>query len=160
MNNSGIYKITNTINGKIYIGQSTDLTNRLYNHNYQLKNNKHKNKHLQASYNKYGPTAFTFEPIIYCDGSLLNEYETDLIYLSDASNPAVGYNKTLGGEGGKPNEETRLKISIAASKQFRNPFSEKTKLLMSEIAKQRDIISDETRLKMSIAAKNRYIKAS
>lgn len=36
---SGIYKITNLINGKVYIGQSKDIYNRYhYHHKYEYTN--------------------------------------------------------------------------------------------------------------------------
>lgn len=50
--NLGIYKITNTENGKVYIGSSVNLKSRKYKHYYMLKNNKHDNCHLQRAYNQ------------------------------------------------------------------------------------------------------------
>ena len=59
----GIYKILNLKNKKVYIGSSTDLKQRLRTHKYQLKENKHGNTHLQASFNKYGKDNFLCEII-------------------------------------------------------------------------------------------------
>lgn len=36
--NKGIYKITNIINGKVYIGQSTNLKDRIKQHKSMIKN--------------------------------------------------------------------------------------------------------------------------
>jgi len=71
----GIYKITCTANGKVYIGQSTNVSRRLTSHKYNLKNNKHTNTPLQNSFNKYGLKAFTWEPIEYCKKEVLTERE-------------------------------------------------------------------------------------
>lgn len=70
----GIYKITNLINNKVYIGQSKILQKRLRYHRNGLKGNYHSNKHLQRSYNNYGIENFKFEVIKYVDNT------EDLIY--------------------------------------------------------------------------------
>ena len=49
----GIYKITNKINNKKYIGQSIHVKERIAEHKNQLKNNTHHNQYLQNAYNKY-----------------------------------------------------------------------------------------------------------
>lgn len=51
---NGVYRITNTINKKVYIGSSVNLYKRIYEHFRELKLNKHSNKILQNSFNKYG----------------------------------------------------------------------------------------------------------
>jgi len=61
MNDSGIYCITNTINGKMYIGSASNVRTRWNAHRSSLNLNKHHTYHLQKSWNKYGEDAFTFE---------------------------------------------------------------------------------------------------
>ena len=56
-----VYSITNTINHKIYIGQTVNFKKRIYEHKRTLKLNKHKNKYLQNDYNEFGLSAFTFQ---------------------------------------------------------------------------------------------------
>lgn len=53
-NINGVYRITNIINNKVYIGSSVNLYKRIYEHFRELKINKHSNKILQNSFNKYG----------------------------------------------------------------------------------------------------------
>ena len=52
--NIGIYRITNLINSKFYIGSSSNLKKRLYEHQRELNLGIHTNKHLQSAWNKYG----------------------------------------------------------------------------------------------------------
>jgi group I intron endonuclease len=56
----GIYKIINVVNNKFYVGSAVDLKRRKTRHFCELRNNKHNNKYLQASWNKHGEQAFVF----------------------------------------------------------------------------------------------------
>ena len=95
----GIYKITNLINNKCYIGQSVDCKHRLTIHKCDLIGNKHPNKHLQKSYNKYGKNNFRFDVMFLCSPQ---DLETTEIYFIDRLNGFYkngGYNMTVGGDG-------------------------------------------------------------
>ena len=59
----GLYKITNTVNGKYYVGSSKDIHKRWSTHKGKLNNITHENIHLQASFNKHGVNAFVYEII-------------------------------------------------------------------------------------------------
>lgn len=73
---SAIYKITCLINNKIYIGSAKIVQYRKHQHFVDLKNNKHCNKKLQRSYNKYGKENFIFEILEFVeDKSKLIERE-------------------------------------------------------------------------------------
>lgn len=58
---SGIYKITNKVNGKFYVGSGHSIFYRWYNHTGQLKREVHTNYKLQRAFNKYGFSNFIFE---------------------------------------------------------------------------------------------------
>lgn len=75
----GIYGIKNKKNGKMYVGQSVDVKGRFVRHKTELKNNKHKNKHLQNSYNKNGIEQFEFFVIEECEKDKLTEREQEWI---------------------------------------------------------------------------------
>lgn len=57
---SGVYAIFNARNWKIYVGSTKCFQVRWFQHVSQLRLGKHQNKHLQASWNKWGPDAFEF----------------------------------------------------------------------------------------------------
>ena len=78
--NSGIYKITNLVNDKFYIGSSKDLERRKKEHFNHLRKNKHCNSHLQRSWNKYGEENFKFEVCLFCPEYCLLDIENS--YLS------------------------------------------------------------------------------
>lgn len=58
---TGIYKIVNSINNKIYIGSAKCIQSRFRTHKNLLKKGKHFNTHLQSAVNKYGLHNFKFE---------------------------------------------------------------------------------------------------
>lgn len=60
---SGIYKITNSVNGKFYIGSSADIDYRWNEHKQYLNGNYHINPKLQNAWNFYGGDKFIFEII-------------------------------------------------------------------------------------------------
>lgn len=60
---SGIYKIICRTNDKFYIGSSINIDRRLKDHKRSLCENKHRNKYLQDSWNKYGEKNFKYEII-------------------------------------------------------------------------------------------------
>jgi group I intron endonuclease len=64
--NKGIYKIACIVNNKFYIGSSIEIDYRMRAHISMLRKNKHKNKHLQAAFNKYRENNFIIECIEAC----------------------------------------------------------------------------------------------
>ena len=91
----GIYKITNKVNGKIYIGQSITIKNRWKQHINEAKNNRN-NAALYLAMRKYGIDNFSFEVIEECDIKFLNEREIYWINFYN-SFEGEGYNMTPGG---------------------------------------------------------------
>lgn len=97
---SGIYAIKNKANSKIYIGKSVNIYRRKYQHLAELKGNKHKNKYLQYSFNKYGEQNFEFYPIEFCNVSDLGVREYYWINHYKSFNRNAGYNIELLSEDG------------------------------------------------------------
>lgn len=86
----GIYKITNKINNKIYIGQSINLNRRKYDHFDREIQNFH--GIIDKEIREIGKENFSWEIIKECDKEELNYYENYYIDLYDSSNPEKGYN--------------------------------------------------------------------
>ena len=97
----GIYKITNLINNKCYIGQSQDIATRFREHRYLLRQNKYGNNKIQNAWNKYGEEAFdfTYEVFDLENAAELNTLEK--IYIRKYNSYENGYNLTPGGDGGE-----------------------------------------------------------
>lgn len=123
-----IYKVTNKINGKIYIGFTNNFKDRIYDHKNKAykKNNKYK---FHNALRKYGWDAFEWKEICCSkDGKyLLKEMEPYFIKYYD-SYGKNGYNMTLGGEGclgKKLSKKDRIKISNrqkGSNNHFYNKF--------------------------------------
>lgn len=100
MNIGYIYKITNNINGKVYIGQtSKTIEERWRRHIYDSIRENRKNYSLQNAILKYGEDNFLVEEIEKCETSKLNNREIYWIAYYDSYHN--GYNETLGGEGNR-----------------------------------------------------------
>ena len=89
----GIYKITNKITGKVYIGQSIDCRRRWWEHKSRAfdENNNCYHKPLYCSIRKYGLENFIFEIVEECDTETLNEKEAFYIQQYNCVTPN-GYN--------------------------------------------------------------------
>lgn len=107
----GIYMIINSIDNKIYIGQSINIKKRFQSHKQKLKSNTHYNIHLQNAWNKYGEDNFYFTILCECEKEKLNELEEYYIFCLDATNLEIGYNVALGGNSSITSETTKNKLS-------------------------------------------------
>lgn len=85
----GIYKIQNLINGKVYIGQSKNISSRWRQHRYLAKI---EDTYLYRSMRKYGIENFSFEVIEECSLSSLNVREEFWIHYYESTKPEKGYN--------------------------------------------------------------------
>lgn len=93
---TGIYKITNTLNGKCYIGQAVNIKNRWGDHiKMGLGADTPSRNKIYPAMMKDGVENFTFEVLEECSGNQLNEREKFYIEFYDSVN--YGYNVTRGG---------------------------------------------------------------
>jgi group I intron endonuclease len=90
-----IYKITNLMNRKCYIGQTKNFEKRKNDHINDLNKNKHFNPHLQKAWNKYKEHNFKFEIIGKCYPEETNVCETECKFFFNALDPLYGYNISI-----------------------------------------------------------------
>lgn len=87
---SGIYKITNLVNDKVYIGSALNLKRRFHEHISSLTSGTHFNRHLRRAWLKYGSENFKFEILEECDSTFLLEREQ--YYIDTYNSVELGYN--------------------------------------------------------------------
>lgn len=152
---SGIYRILNKANGKVYIGSSQDLRYRFRKHRTRLAAGTHDNPHLQSAWNKYGEDSFEFEILeLVPNRELLLSREQHWIDSVGCASRTLGYNilPTAGSRlGSTHSEETKAKISKSGKGLTR---SAETRRRMS-VAFTGRTMSPEARAKLSEIAKKR-----
>ena len=155
---TGVYKITNLVNGKVYIGASKNIERRWWEHKKRV------NSPIHSDLETFGLENFKFEILLECPEDMLAQWERDMIALYDADDPEKGYND-------KGDRSYHLKISEALkgrslsdyqkqriSESHRgHKFSEEHKRKLSESQKGKHNIthSEETKRKISEAHKGR-----
>jgi group I intron endonuclease len=97
----GIYKITNKINNKVYIGQSINIQERWRNERSRCNqvNSDEYESHLSRAFRLYGLENFSFEILEECSVEKLDELEKKYIKQYSSYLEEKGYNVTLGGQG-------------------------------------------------------------
>ena len=122
---AGVYKITNTVNGKYYIGSTKHLKRRYFEHFSALKNGTHKNEHLQNSVSKYGISNFVFEVLETTDENTRLVREQYWIDKLDACNCKVGFNINRLATGGGLYGENNAMFGISPKERMNGPTYEK-----------------------------------
>jgi group I intron endonuclease len=155
---AGIYAITNTTNGKVYIGSTVDFERRWGRHKDDLRLNQHHNLHLQCSWNKYGKDIFEFGILEYLNN--LDELHLAEIFWVDIYKEEGRdiYNIATPGKAptlGLPvSKETRHKISEAL-KGVPKSEEHRRKLSKANMGKPNGMLgrkhSKESRRRMSAA---------
>lgn len=135
MKSNEVYKITNTITNKIYIGITTQGSGTRFRHHvYEARSGEPSPIHKSMA--KYGEDKFKLEIIDFADTSdELKEKEKYWIAFYNSTDSSIGYNLTKGGDGtfGRTHsEETKEKIRQAA---IGRKASDETRKRMSESRK-------------------------
>lgn len=121
----GIYKYTNTLNDKIYIGQSTNIEKRQQQHLYDAyqRNGTRHTTGVDAAIKKYGIENFTFEILQYCLPEQLDELEIYWINYYDSYHN--GYNMTVGGKALRGEDHPRAILTEQEVWDIREQYGQK-----------------------------------
>lgn len=95
----GVYKISNLVSDRYYIGYSKNINKRFCVHRCKLKNSCHDNIFLQRAYNLDGEDKFIYEIIHRCNTEK-EAKEIELQYLTDLSIRDKLYNLNYNNSGG------------------------------------------------------------
>lgn len=133
---SGVYRITNITNRKVYVGSAKYIRIRLKGHLASLRKGVHENSYLQRSWNKYGEDNFKFEVVDLCESELLIEHEQNWLDLHQAATRKNGYNisPTAGSCAGvKHTKKSKKNMSVSQRKRWER---EEEHIKASESAKK------------------------
>lgn len=123
---TGIYKITNKLNGKSYIGKASDLELRKEQH-FEALQYSNKSWYPEAREESNSIDDFTFEVLQYCEEKELDAIEEYWIKKFDTYNN--GYNKT---EDGQFKPVNLYKIEILNSFLFNQNFCKELLLKLTQ----------------------------
>ncbi len=137
---TGVYQARNKVNGKVYVGSTSKMgfTARWRVHLGHLFKGTHVNKHLQASWDKYGAEAFEFtmlERALPDDCVAREQVWMDALQAND---PKKGYNKRLVARsnlGLRASDET-LALMSAVQKGRVKSESERANIAKSRMGKK------------------------
>ena len=121
----GIYVWTNTLNGKVYVGQAVNVCRRVQGELKMLRNGNFHNEHMQRAWDKYGEDAFIVGQVMECEVYELNDAEAAWGEHFDARNPEHGYNlKEYGQDNHGHHELTRQKMSESQRARYNIEYTD------------------------------------
>lgn len=163
---SGIYRILNNANGKLYVGSAVNFNRRFCRHKRLLNANEHPNQYLQNAWLKYGESGFNFAILQHVENKAdLIANEQNWLDWFKCYDRKIGYNicrvannrtgvlhsaetrakLSASNKGRVKSPEWQAKITAAVTGKKRNPEVGKAH---SERLKGRKL-SDETRANMA-----------
>lgn len=154
-----IYKITNTLNGKMYIGQTRMGTGMRWNCHVcdAFRKGRQKALPLYRAFRKYGTSNFTIEVLELCV-SLEHLNTREVFWIKELDSRRNGYNLTDGGKAYECTPETREKMAAAKRGKKRGPMSEETKRKIGKANLNSQVFTPERRAFLSRITKVRMLK--
>lgn len=130
----GIYGIHCSENDQWYVGRSRHIYERWMHHISKLRNQRHKNMHLQRAFDKYSEDSFSFTILEECELDRLAERE--FFWVKELNSMLNGFNSTSGGDTGDLilKEDTKEKISKSLKNRI---FTDEHRQKLSEANRRR-----------------------
>lgn len=142
-----IYIIKNTVNDKVYVGQTWDDLKSRWKNGYGYK----RQPHMNAAINCYGKAAFYYELLTIAHTQEIADYwEKHFIEMYKSNDREFGYNLTNGGSNGKHSQSSKDKMSLARKGKPGRFQSPEIRAKISTTSTGR-VVSEETKTKISIA---------
>lgn len=129
---SCIYKVTNLITGKSYIGQTTNFRKRFSDYkNIHKKDNL--TQPIAIDVRHYGTDNFTIEIIKLCNSEELSKYEKKYIKKFKTDNPEYGFNIFSNINSSQNNADSRRKKSLShiGLKESSNTKRKKSNIILA-----------------------------
>lgn len=153
-----IYKISNNINSKIYIGSTERFKIRYSQHKHHLLKNTHHSKILQNHVNKYSFDSLNFEIIEIVSGNLIEREQ----YYIDTLNPYFNVRKIADSMKGTKRTEEQKKYIVQQrflkggyKKGWKHSPESIEKIKQTRLKNGGWIFTEESKLKMSISSKGK-----
>jgi len=135
-----VYKVTNMINNKAYIGQTIHSLNKRKIKHLNLATRSNIKTHFHRAINKYGETNFVWQILCSCNRKAELD-KKEVYYIEYYDTYKNGYNMTLGGEGTVGRickESTKCKISKAKTgKKMSEEFKKKLSTMRRGVKKSK-----------------------
>ena len=146
-----IYIITNSINSKVYIGQTIQtLENRWRAHCRTKCSFKEKNMHIKRAILKYGKNNFTIKEL---EKSKITELdEREIYYIKLYNSYTEGYNSTKGGKSGAKELKLDIEQQQSCIELYKLGFS------LREVAKEFNV--DKATIKHIIELSNTPLRTT
>lgn len=163
-NSSGIYKIENKINRKVYVGKTNNFKKRYtrYKSSYYSRSERQINSYLMKSIDKYKPENFTFSVLEFCSIDALAEKELFWMVELESTNLEKGYNLRMDSSTGMlTHDSTRKKISHRLKKEYSDGTrsSEQIGIFFSKMWKDKEL-KDQMRQQVSESRRSLFIQST
>jgi len=149
-----IYKITNHINGKKYIGQTQNIKNRWNSHKYG--NPDQMNNELYKDIKKYGITNFKIKKISFSK-TQKKAYKKEIYFIKKFNTQSPnGYNLAIGGKGANGYKYTEKQKKEHSDRMTKIYNTEKGK----EKQRERALLQNKPEIKQKIKNKLKILRST